>query len=120
VIAVIKKILSVVVPVILLTASAGVFVVNHYCLMTGKTTLGHACCNSCDEQCCKKELKVFRFTFESVKQPDTKWIFTSPSCPSLISTENSLLSQALSFWLYWHPPCISPLKQKVRTVVLRI
>lgn len=67
-----KKFLSVFIPVILLTATVGVYVVNHYCMITGKTTANYTCCSQCTDDCCKKDIKVVRLTIESIKQSDSK------------------------------------------------
>lgn len=80
-----KKFLSVLIPVILLTATVGVYVLNHYCMITGKAATNYSCCSRCNEECCKKDLKVIRLTFESVKQSDSKILAVFEYIPFLTS-----------------------------------
>ncbi len=116
-----KKFLSVFIPVILLTATAGVYVVNHYCMIAGKTTANYACCSNCNDDCCKKDIKVIRLTIETVKQSESKIFSAFDFIPFTVSVFSAPLKDCYSndFKTGYNP---DPLLffESTKTTVLRI
>ncbi|MCC6385468.1 MAG: hypothetical protein LC117_02580 [Bacteroidia bacterium] len=116
-----KKFLSVLIPVILLSAMVGVYVVNHYCMVTGKLTEQKSCCSKCDDNCCKKNIKVFRFSFESDNLPLFEVLNAISSLlprPNLNLT--GLFLSDLVVNLLFEPSDPVPLEEQLSTIILRI
>lgn len=116
-----KKFLSVFIPVILLAATAGVYVVNHYCMITGKTTANYDCCSRCDDNCCKKDIKVIRLTIESVKQSESKFFSAFDFIPFTVTTFSIPLTDYFFEAQEFGNSSVSlPFPESIRTAVLRI
>ncbi len=116
-----KKFLSVFIPVILLTATAGVYVVNHYCMITGKTTANNTCCSRCSDDCCKKDIKVVRLTIESIKQSDSKILSVFDFAPVSVSAFSFPANpEYLTAVLIPHPEAPLLSLESLRITVLRI
>jgi hypothetical protein len=116
-----KKFLSVLIPVILLTATAGVYVVNHYCMITGKTTANISCCSRCSDDCCKKDVKVVRLSFESVKHSESKILSVFDFIPMFTSAISIRFSgMILPAGTLTESSLSSEVPEILRTTVLRI
>lgn len=116
-----KKFLSVFIPVILLTATAGVYVVNHYCMIAGKTTANYACCSNCNDDCCKKDIKVIRLTIETVKQSESKIFSEFDFIPFIVSAFSAPRKDYFSNDLKTgYNPVPLRFHESIRTTVLRI